>query len=112
MRRIRSKKAIRRKAHPPNYSFTVFFTPVGEREFHRWKEGGISLGQFRLRISGYQVTVPALPGLITYGRTLREARTMAVDAIRCHVEGMLSAGEDIPKESNTYTEKLRVALPA
>jgi len=31
---------------------------------------------------GYTVTCPALPGLVTYGETLEEARSMAADAIR------------------------------
>lgn len=37
---------------------------------------------------GYQVIVPVLPGLVTYGRTFEEAKTMARDAIECHVEGL------------------------
>jgi len=36
---------------------------------------------------GYQVTVPLLPGLLTYGRDFEEARKMARDAIRCDVDG-------------------------
>jgi len=31
---------------------------------------------------GYTVMVPAMPGCITYGRDLKEARKMAADAIR------------------------------
>jgi antitoxin HicB len=31
---------------------------------------------------GYVVTCPALPGLVTEGDTLEEARDMAADAIR------------------------------
>jgi predicted RNase H-like HicB family nuclease len=45
---------------------------------------------------GYTVTVSALPGLVTGGRTLAEARLMAIDAIRCHLESMLKDGEEIP----------------
>jgi len=72
----------------------------------------------QLRISspareiGYQVTVPLLPGLVAYGRTLADARAMARDAIRCHLEGMRKAGEPIPNERKAHTEKLRVALSA
>jgi len=62
--------------------------------------------------SGYQVTVPLLPGLITYGRTLGEAREMARDAIRCRLEGLRKDGEPIPDEKTTRKEKLRVALTA
>ncbi|MEK7576889.1 MAG: type II toxin-antitoxin system HicB family antitoxin [Patescibacteria group bacterium] len=39
--------------------------------------------------SGYTVTVPKLPGLVTEGSTLGEARDMAKDAIRCYLEAML-----------------------
>jgi len=38
---------------------------------------------------GYTVTVPALPGLVTEGSTLKEAREMAKDAIRCYLEALL-----------------------
>jgi len=38
--------------------------------------------------SGYTVTVPALPGVVTEGRTIDEARRMAEDAIRCHLESL------------------------
>jgi predicted RNase H-like HicB family nuclease len=36
--------------------------------------------------SGYTVTVPKLPGLITEGDNLKEAREMVKDAIRCYLE--------------------------
>ena len=45
---------------------------------------------------GYQVIVPALPGIVTYGRNVDEAREMARDAIICHVRGLLKDGEAIP----------------
>lgn len=59
------KKAFKTK----EYSYTVVYELV--------KEGG------------YQVTVPLLPGLITYGRTFEEAREMARDAICCYLESLL-----------------------
>jgi predicted RNase H-like HicB family nuclease len=114
MERVRTKTR-RQKLALSSYSFTVFFAPVREPGYIGWVRRGkrvIRRAKNPLRISGYQVTVPILPGLITYGRTLDEARTMAADAIRCHLEGMLKAGEEIPGESKTYTEKLRVAVPA
>lgn len=48
---------------------------------------------------GYTVTVPALPGCITQGETLEEAITMARDAIRLHIEGLLADGESVPQET-------------
>jgi predicted RNase H-like HicB family nuclease len=62
--------------------------------------------------SGYQVTVPLLPGVITYGRNEDEALEMARDAIRCHLEGLLKDGEPIPDERYARQEKLRIALSA
>ena len=47
---------------------------------------------------GYQVMVPALPGIVTYGRTLGEAREMAKDAIACHIRGLLRDNEEIPED--------------
>jgi predicted RNase H-like HicB family nuclease len=65
------------------YTFTVVFEPVDEQPPS--ENRGKARNKIRsLRNStgaGYQVTVPLLPGLITYGRTLSEAREMARDAI-------------------------------
>ncbi len=45
---------------------------------------------------GFQVIVPALPGIVTYGRTIDEAREMAQDAVTCHLQGLLKDDEKIP----------------
>jgi antitoxin HicB len=42
---------------------------------------------------GYTVTCPALPGLVTYGETLAEARAMAAEAIEAYLESLLKDGE-------------------
>jgi hypothetical protein len=70
------------------YSFTVVFEPVGEAT--RDRNGRQARAVRNPPLSGYQVTVPLLPGLITYGRTLGEAREMARGAIRCQLEGWSS----------------------
>jgi antitoxin HicB len=59
---------------------------------------------------GYTVVVPALPGLVTEGRSLEHARRMAEDAIRCYVEGLKKAREPIPCEGETA--QLRLAVRA
>ena len=41
----------------------------------------------------YLVSVPALPGCYTEGRTLQEAREMAADAIRAYCASLLKHGE-------------------
>ena len=46
---------------------------------------------------GFQVIVPALPGIVTFGSTIEEARELAQDAISCHLQGLLKDNEEIPK---------------
>ena len=46
---------------------------------------------------GYTVTCPALPGLVTYGETLEEARAMALDAAQGLIQAMQDHGEVIPE---------------
>jgi predicted RNase H-like HicB family nuclease len=52
---------------------------------------------------GYTVTCPALPGLVTYGETLEEARAMAADAIRGYIQCLREDGEPIPESDPTVT---------
>lgn len=47
--------------------------------------------------SDYGVTVPDLPGCFSAGETLDDALNQAVEAIECHLEGMLMDGESIPQ---------------
>ena len=61
-----------------NYNFTVLFEPAEE--------------------GGYVVTCPALPGLVTEGDTLEQARTMAADAIRGYLESLRKDGRSIPTD--------------
>jgi len=61
-------------------------------------EYGYTVIYDQLAEGGYQVLVTALPGIVTYGRTLEEAREMARDAIVCHIRGLIKDGEEIPEE--------------
>src|SRR5208283_4557609 len=100
-----------RRVEPREFSFTVVFEPLAEARVGRRNGRRLRRAQ-NSAWPGYQVTVPLLPGLITYGRTLDEAREMARDAIKCHLEGLRKAGEPIPNEKTARKEKLRVALSA
>ena len=44
---------------------------------------------------GYNVIVPAIPEICTFGETLEEAREMGKDAIRCYLEIKLGSGMHI-----------------
>lgn len=78
------------------YSFTVLFEPAEE--------------------GGYIVTCPALPGLVTEGDTLEQAREMAKDAVRAYLESLRKDGLPVPPdkeiELEPVKEKVRVALEA
>ncbi len=50
------------------YRYTVLFEPAEE--------------------GGFVVTCPALPGLVTEGDTIEEARAMGEDAIRGYIESL------------------------
>jgi antitoxin HicB len=71
------------------YQYTVLFEP---------QEGG------------YNVIVPAIPEICTFGETMEEARAMAEDAIRCYLESALKHGEPIPKDAEPTTERLAVSM--
>lgn len=63
---------------------------------------------------GFQVIVSALPGIVTYGRTIDEAREMAQDAIACHLQGLLKDNEEIPQDpfpaEAPVIEELKIAV--
>ena len=65
---------------------------------------------------GYVVTCPALPGLVTEGDSLEEARKMARDAIRAYLESLRKDGLPIPPDKEIrlepVKEKVKVSLEA
>jgi antitoxin HicB len=54
----------------------------------------------------YTVTVPALPGCITYGDNVDHAIQMAKEAVELYIEELRERGEDIPDDSNTLEYSL------
>jgi antitoxin HicB len=57
---------------------------------------------------GYTVIVPALPGLVTEGKDLEHARSMAKDADRCYIDGLKKAKEPIPLERESAHVKISI----
>jgi len=72
------------------YNYSVVFEPVTE--------------------GGYNVIVPAIPEICTYGETLEEAKTMAEDAIKCFLESVLEAKEPIPEDRKPSIKKIAVII--
>jgi predicted RNase H-like HicB family nuclease len=50
--------------------------------------------------SDYGVSFPDLPGVISAGSTLDEARDMAAEALALHLEGLAEDGEAAPEPSS------------
>ncbi len=46
--------------------------------------------------SDFGVSFPDFPGCVTAGSSLQEARSLAMEALQFHIEGMLEDGEELP----------------
>jgi len=75
-----------------SYSFTMLFEPAEE--------------------GGYVVTCPALPGLVTEGNTMEEARSMAEDALRLYLETLIEDGMPIPSDRIPIAQPIEVTVPS
>ena len=56
------------------------------------------------------MTCPALPGLVTEGDTLQEARERAAGAIRCYLESLRKDGLPVPLGEVHDTEPIRASV--
>ncbi|HSX24354.1 MAG TPA: type II toxin-antitoxin system HicB family antitoxin [Candidatus Andersenbacteria bacterium] len=61
---------------------------------------------------GYTVIVPALPGCVTYGKTVAEAREMAGDAIGAYLESMADHGESVVADTDALLTSIDIPLRA
>jgi predicted RNase H-like HicB family nuclease len=59
---------------------------------------------------GYTITVPSLPGLVTEGKDLEEAKKMVEDAIRCYLEGLKKEKIKIPEEKEIGQFRVEVKI--
>jgi antitoxin HicB len=72
------------------YQYTVLFEPAEE--------------------GGYVVTCPALPGLVTEGDTLDEARAMAADAVRGYLTSLRKDGLPIPPDKKLAADPVKEGI--
>jgi len=63
-----------------------------------------------LENGGFSVTVPALPGCVTWGSTLDHAVSMAREAIGLWLEHLIAHGEPIPEEHSARPVTLGVQV--
>ena len=59
---------------------------------------------------GYTVTVPALPGCITWGKTIHQSKRMVRDAIEGYLVSLAKHGEPIPDDDDILTASVDVPL--
>jgi len=51
---------------------------------------------------GFTVIVPSLPGCVTYGKNLKEAKEMAADAIGGYIASLKKHKEPIPTDQESF----------
>jgi predicted RNase H-like HicB family nuclease len=61
---------------------------------------------------GYTVTVPSLPGCVTYGESIEEATEMAKEAIELYLESLKAHNEEIPTDEGVLEYTLTVGINA
>ena len=61
---------------------------------------------------GYTVIVPILPGCVTYGETIEEAKRMAKEAIELYLESLVEDGEEIPIEDDVLEAMVTIETNA
>ncbi len=59
---------------------------------------------------GFTVVVPALPGCITWGKDVYEARRMAVDAIEAYVASLIEQHEPVPGDNDGLVASVEVSV--
>lgn len=58
---------------------------------------------------GYTAIVPSLPGCVTYGKNLEEAKKMAREAIELYIKSLKEHNEDIPYQEEVFYGQVRVS---
>jgi predicted RNase H-like HicB family nuclease len=62
---------------------------------------------------GYNVSFPAFPGCVTFGRNFEEAKIMAKEVLELWLEELSSQGERIPAhKSRPIVDEVKVKLPS
>lgn len=57
---------------------------------------------------GFTVIVPSLPGCITYGKDLEQAKKMAVDAIEAYITSLKKNKEKIPSDKENFFSSIEI----
>ena len=58
---------------------------------------------------GFTAIVPSLPGCVTFGSDLQEAKKMAKDAIKAYLESLKKHSEPVLDDSDTLETQISVS---
>jgi len=61
---------------------------------------------------GFTVIVPSLPGCVTYGKTLQEAKRMVTDAIEGYIASLKKHKESIPTDEGGFFTSIEIRRKA
>ncbi|MFI5206024.1 MAG: type II toxin-antitoxin system HicB family antitoxin [Candidatus Paceibacterales bacterium] len=59
---------------------------------------------------GFTVLVPALPGCVSYGKNLKQAKSMASDAVAGYLRSLKKHGKPIPNDDNSFISMTEIAV--
>jgi len=59
---------------------------------------------------GFTAIVPALPGCVTYGKDLNEAKKMAQEAILVYLESLKKHHEIIPTDQSSFITSIPITF--
>ncbi len=61
---------------------------------------------------GFTAIVPSLPGCVSFGKTLEEAKAMIREAIELYLESLKAHGEPVPTEEDVFEYTLTLGTYA
>lgn len=60
---------------------------------------------------GFTAIVPTLPGCVTYGKTLVEAKAMITDAISGYIASLTKHDESVPSDESAFFTTVNLPIP-
>ena len=60
---------------------------------------------------GFTAIVPTLPGCVTYGKTLSDAKMMIEDAINGYIVSLSKHNEPVPSDESVFFSTVNLTIP-
>lgn len=59
---------------------------------------------------GFTAIVPSLPGCVTYGKTLPDAKAMITDAIAGYIASLVKHNEPVPSDESAFFSTISLTM--